>query len=374
MIKHRLAILFLSLAVFPILAAGNAAPVKTSIRGSLKGNSIYTEISLRLPVREVSIHSTAPILADGSFSLEFDLSEAELFRLFLAENNNILLVVRPGDRLQLTLDAANLGNNPQVNGSAENQAFWDFSRQYAILSAGVDSVETAWKSLQQAGAGTDKAFETLRGRFAFYDQLRTQGVIQYINANPSSLSGLVYVEKLDIDEHFGLHDLYDKALFAAHPGNNFVKEFHRKVEAARVLAIGNVAPEISLPDTSGQVQSLSSLRGKVVLIDFWAAWCGPCRKENPHVREMYRKYNSLGFEVFGVSLDRTAEAWKKAIRDDELPWTQVSDLKYWKSDAAKLYGVSAIPFTILIDREGKIIGKKLRGEMLTQKLLEIFGQ
>ncbi|HRY33620.1 MAG TPA: TlpA disulfide reductase family protein [Bacteroidales bacterium] len=372
--RQTLSKLFLFLAVFSVLASAYAAPVKTSIRGNLKGNSIYTEISLRLPVREVSIFSKAPILADGSFTLEFELAEAELFRLFLADNNNMLLVVRPGDRLQLTLDAANLGNNPQANGSAENQAFWDFGRQYAMLSAGVDSVETAWKSLQQAGAGTDKAFETLRGRFAFYDQLRTQAVIEYVRANPASLTGLVYMERLDIDEHFGVYDLYDKALFAVYPENNFVKEFHRKVEAARVLAIGNVAPEISLPDTSGQVKSLSSLRGKVVLIDFWAAWCGPCRKENPHVKEMYKKYNSLGFEVFGVSLDRTAEAWKKAIRDDGLVWTQVSDLLYWKSDAAKLYGVSAIPFTVLIDREGRIIGKKLRGEMLTQKLQEIFGQ
>ena len=136
-------------------------------------------------------------------------------------------------------------------------------------------------------------------------------------------------------------------------------------------AIGSPMPDFTQTDTSGKPVSLSSFRGKFVLIDFWASWCGPCRKENPNVVSLYEKYHAEGFEIFGVSLDKTRAAWIKAIADDRLPWMQVSDLGYWKSAPAVLYGVTSIPFTLLIDRDGKIIAKKLRGEDLEQKLAEL---
>jgi thiol-disulfide isomerase/thioredoxin len=117
---------------------------------------------------------------------------------------------------------------------------------------------------------------------------------------------------------------------------------------------------------------LSSLKGKVVLIDFWASWCGPCRKENPNVVRIYNKYHNEGFEIFGVSLDRNRDSWLKAIKNDNLSWIHVSDLKYWQSEGARLYGVNSIPFTVLLDKDGKILAKGLRGKSLEDKLEEIF--
>ena len=117
------------------------------------------------------------------------------------------------------------------------------------------------------------------------------------------------------------------------------------------------------------------MRGKVVLIDFWASWCGPCRRENPNVVKLYEKYKDKGFEIFSISLDKDKTAWIKAIKDDNLKWTNhVSDLKYWSSEAAKLYGVSSIPSTVLIDKEGRVIAKNLRGRDLELKMKEIFGE
>ena len=140
------------------------------------------------------------------------------------------------------------------------------------------------------------------------------------------------------------------------------------------LAIGEIAPDIRLPNPDGEMVSLSSLRGNYVLVDFWAKWCRPCRMENPNVVRMYNKFNDRGFEVFGVSLDRNRQDWLQAIEQDGLNWTQVSDLKYWQSDAAKLYNISAIPFALLLDPEGRIIGKNLRGKQLENKLEEIFSK
>ena len=135
--------------------------------------------------------------------------------------------------------------------------------------------------------------------------------------------------------------------------------------------VGSVAPDIALNDTTGKAVALSSLRGNYVLVDFWASWCGPCRAENPNVVRMYNKFKDKGFTIYSVSLDRTKGEWERAIRNDNLPWTHVSDLKFWQSTAAQQYGVQAIPATFLLDKDGKIIAKNLRGDALEAKLDEV---
>jgi peroxiredoxin len=133
-------------------------------------------------------------------------------------------------------------------------------------------------------------------------------------------------------------------------------------------AIGNAAPEFSCTDAEGKTVQLSSFRGSYVLIDFWASWCGPCRRENPSVVSAYRQFQNKGFKILGVSLDDTKSDWLEAIKKDGLNWTQVSDLKGWKADAAALYGVKAIPMNFLLDKNGTIVAKGLRGEELTATL------
>ncbi len=134
---------------------------------------------------------------------------------------------------------------------------------------------------------------------------------------------------------------------------------------------GSMAPEITMNDVNGKPFSLSSLRGKYVLVDFWASWCGPCRGENPNVLAAYTQFKNKNFTVLGVSLDDDKAAWIKAIADDKLSWQQISDLKKWNSAAAGLYGFDGIPYNVLVDPQGKIIATSLRGEALQQKLSEV---
>ena len=192
-------------------------------------------------------------------------------------------------------------------------------------------------------------------------------------ARKSALSGIM----------LGFMDKNNTAF--VHFANKFVKEYkgensqiaaflNNKVKAMASFTVGGEAPDFAQNSPEGKTISLSSLRGKVVLIDFWASWCGPCRKENPHVKKLYSQYKDKGFDILGVSLDKTKSRWTAAIAKDGLPWHQVSDLKGWKNEVALQYGVTSIPQTVLVDKEGKIIARNLRGPALDKKLAEIFAK
>ncbi|MBO4503935.1 MAG: TlpA family protein disulfide reductase [Bacteroidales bacterium] len=198
-------------------------------------------------------------------------------------------------------------------------------------------------------------------------------LIDLIKQHKDDIAVLMFVDMFPREQNAALHEEVVRALHVTNPEHPIVKERWNILNSpAGKTSIGAIAPDLAFPDPDGNIRKLSDLRGKVVLIDFWASWCGPCRRESPNVRNVYAKYHDKGFEVFSVSLDRDANNWKKAIKDDQLVWpNHVSDLKYWSSEAAAIYGVRSIPSMFLLDRDGRIVAKDLRGAALEQAVKQL---
>ncbi|MCV9386327.1 peroxiredoxin family protein [Reichenbachiella ulvae] len=307
----------------------------------------------------------------GSFDRSVVLTEPSFLRLNFYNKHIVNMVLTNEDNVQLVKTEDNLDQPYRITGSKHTDYIYEVSQLKKDFEGKVQQLND--KFLEARNSGDMSALEDIKSEFLTMQKINNDAIKQEIWKMDNSISGILSTSFLNEEEEFSFLDSlaqkYEKQL----PNSSYTADLTQKVNSMRNLAIGAEAPEISLPNPNGEIITLSSLRGKYVLIDFWAAWCRPCRMENPNVVKMYEKYHDKGFDILGVSLDRKKESWVQAIQQDGLNWNHVSDLQYFNSEAAQLYQINSIPATYLIDPEGKIIGKNLRGPVLEAKLEEIFG-
>ncbi len=371
MIKNIIAIL----SLFFISSSFGQSEINVKVTGNIFNAKSDTVMISQFYGTHFVDHIKAPLQKNGDFKLIGKLP-AQDFYVFRLGEDRINLILRAESDIQIYADGKDINAFGNIVGSVESNNMKDF---ILAMTTWNKSKELAQQAVTNNPENRTEIEQNLQADYSKFISERQN----FIANNPNSPALLPALTTIDPNADWANFEAVAKQLENSLPGSPTIKSNYDSYiglkgqkESAEFLAPGKVAPDFEEVMLDGKTKmKLSDLQGKVVLLDFWASWCGPCRKENPNVVALYEKYKSKGFTVMSVSLDKDKSKWEEAILRDNLSWpNHVSDLKGWSCEAAKQYKVNGIPFTVLIDKDGKIIDTKLRGEALERQLRILFGE
>ena len=334
---------------------------------------------------EISFANQQPVLLDsakissgrGSFTLSGKTRTQGIYELVFGNNLIDVPLVNDVAKVMVNVDLGKKDDFYDVRGSEASTQLKDLITDFGKKNFELEKCAARADSLRRSSS-SDSAQQAAGTMYDLATQDLNTYLRQFINSSPNPTVAAV---ALTLGSHsFSKSDfeLSLNELLKKNPDNHVIRDLKKgyDMEAAQLAQqqsqetdwVGKDAPDFSLPDAGGHSVSLSSFRGKYLLVDFWASWCGPCRAENPNVVKVHNEFKSKNFAILGVSLDKDKQPWLEAIQQDGLDWKQISDLKYWNSKAVSTFKFEGIPFNILIDPNGKIIGSALRGKELEDKL------
>lgn len=336
------------------------------VTGSVKNSSASTIYLQENPANAAPVIVDSTVLAkDGSFELEGSGVRESLYTLRSNDNPYpFAFVINDAKKITVNADLMNHTQPYTVKGSEASQGLIDFEKTSAQFAETIYASSRQVDSLLKAKAADSivqvpfSQYETATSSYKSF----ASGFIEKANSPVLALYALGGFQRLS--QQLGLKGFSSTEIAAIINGASARFPEDQALAALKKNQRSSQAPDFTLPDTTGTPVSLSSFKGKYVLVDFWASWCAPCRQENPNIVRAYNQFKDKNFTILGVSLDKSKEPWLEAIKKDNLMWTHVSDLKYWNSEAAALYQVRSIPYNVLLDPEGKIIAEDIRGAEL----------
>jgi len=359
--------LLFALLLSPLLVVAQTNTKGFTIEGKLDGYPDGTEI--RLFKNGENVETAKTKLLKTKFVIKGKVDEPILCFLIIGDDKPVEMYV---ENAIITIKGKKVQPPAfEISGSASHKDFAEFLKGFMPLA---QQSSTLAATVNKTAPGAER--DALMVTYNKQQEAIQAEIDKFIKTKPRSLvSAFVLRATYQFNEDIiKLENRYNQ-LDAAVKNSAAGKELDAFITESKIGAIGTEAIDFSQPDTTGKSISLSSFRGKYVLVDFWASWCGPCRSENPNVVENFKKFSSKNFTVLGVSLDRPGQKdkWVNAIKEDGLTWTHVSDLQFWNNSAAVLYNIKGIPQNILVDPQGKIVAKNLRGPALQEKLCELLG-
>jgi len=358
--KLLLAVVAISF-LFAACDSGNKYELSGKIEGLNEG-----KIFLKIQKDNDLVKVDSSDIVNGEFKIEGSVAATDMYYLQIEDQKGSIPFFLENAPIKVEANVESL-KEAKITGSASQDVYNSFIASMKVFKEKQGPIVTAYKKAkaEKDEAAAEKAYK----EYEVVDSERMESVKAFVKANINAVPAatITYYNLASQMEIKELEELYNSFGEAVKASSTAIK-IKSKIEILKKVAIGQPAPDFTLNTPEGTPFSLSSLKGQVVVIDFWASWCGPCRRENPHMVELYKELNPKGVEFFGVSLDEKKENWLKAIEDDKLTWKHASDLKGWKSAAAKLYGINGIPATVLIDQNGVIAAKKVFGEELKAEI------
>ncbi len=370
MIKNLFQIFFL---VF-LYSCDSSDSSKKELNISIKINGGDNAGEVRL--QKVNSDYSIELIKSGNFidnKILFDVynDESALYRIDILGKRSVDVILKDSD-IEILIDDNNSSFITKILDSPDTDILIGIGDRISSYRSEIRELNMAF-----IDANNEKDIQkinSIREEVSFKRNQFELSLKNYLNDANKSLAVLVTAGYLPIGENISFWEKIYERYLPEFQSNSYFKKFESDLIKLKAVSVGSIAPEIILNDTTGNPVSLSSFRGKYVLLDFWAAWCRPCREENPNILKNYEIFKDRGFEVFQVSLDRSRKDWVRGIKQDMLPWINVSDLRYYQSEAAQLYNINKIPSAFLLDPNGQIIAKdtQLRGVNLFSKLQEVF--